>query len=84
VPSRENRTAAVSEIILIPVRFFLKTVRSFLSVRKPGGSLGCRCEDNVKIDSKETGYEGVDWIRLAQKRVQWGVLMKAVMNFQVP
>jgi hypothetical protein len=28
-------------------------------------------EDNIKGDLTETGCEGVDWIQLAQDRVQW-------------
>jgi hypothetical protein len=27
------------------------------------------CQDNTKMDLKETGWEGVDWTRLAQ---EWG------------
>jgi hypothetical protein len=30
-----------------------------------------RCEDNIKIDLRETGSEDVSWIHLAQDRVQW-------------
>jgi len=28
-------------------------------------------EDNIKIDLQEVGYEGMDWIDLAQDRVRW-------------
>jgi hypothetical protein len=28
----------------------------------------CRWEDNIKIDHKEIGWEGVEWIHLAQDR----------------
>jgi hypothetical protein len=27
--------------------------------------------NNIKIDSREMGYEGGDWIQLAQDTVQW-------------
>jgi hypothetical protein len=30
-----------------------------------------RQEDNIKMDLREMGYEGVDWIHLAQDRDQW-------------
>jgi hypothetical protein len=30
-----------------------------------------RWEDNIRIDLKEIGLEGVDWIHLAQDRDQW-------------
>jgi hypothetical protein len=33
-----------------------------------------RCEDNIKMDLRETGFDGANWIRLAQDRVQWRLL----------
>jgi hypothetical protein len=30
-----------------------------------------RWEDNIKMDLKEIGIVGVNWIQLAQGRVQW-------------
>jgi hypothetical protein len=30
-----------------------------------------RWEDNIKMDLRETGIDGANWIRLAQDRVQW-------------
>jgi hypothetical protein len=42
-------------------------------------------EKNVnRMDHREIGCEGVDLIQLAQYRVQWRVLMNAVMNFLFP
>jgi len=32
----------------------------------------------------EIGWEGVDWIRLVQDRVQWRALVRTVMNFWIP
>jgi hypothetical protein len=42
-------------------------------VGKPGerralGSLSDRWEDNTKMELERTGWEGVDWIHLAQDR----------------
>jgi hypothetical protein len=31
---------------------------------------GCRLEDNFRIDIEEVGWEGLDWIHLAQGRDQ--------------
>jgi hypothetical protein len=31
----------------------------------------CRWEDNIKLDLTEIGISGVNWIQLAQDRVQW-------------
>jgi hypothetical protein len=30
-----------------------------------------RWENNIKMDLKETGWEGLDWTHLAQNRVRW-------------
>jgi hypothetical protein len=40
--------------------------------------------DNIKIDLRETGWDGMDWIDLAQDRDQWRALMNTVMNLRVP
>jgi hypothetical protein len=40
--------------------------------------------DDIKIDLREIGWDGGDWIDLAQDRDQWRALVKAVMNLQVP
>jgi hypothetical protein len=40
--------------------------------------------DNIKIDLREIGWDGGDWIELAQDRDQWRALVKAVMNLRVP
>jgi hypothetical protein len=31
-------------------------------------------EDNIRMDHREIGWEGVDWVHLAQDRDQWQVL----------
>jgi hypothetical protein len=41
-------------------------------------------EDNIKIDLKEIGWEGVDWMHLTQDRDQWRNLVNTVMNLRVP
>jgi hypothetical protein len=42
-----------------------------LNWKRPLGRLKRRCEDNIKMDPRETGWEGVDWIHLAQDRYKW-------------
>jgi hypothetical protein len=43
-----------------------------------------RWVDNIKIDLREIGWGGMDWIDLAQDRDQWRALENTVMNLLVP
>jgi hypothetical protein len=43
-----------------------------------------RWENNVKMDLREIGLEGIDWIYLAQDKDRWRALVNTVMNLQVP
>jgi hypothetical protein len=40
--------------------------------------------DNIKMDFRETGWGGMDWIDLTQDRDQWRALLNTVMNLLVP
>jgi hypothetical protein len=40
--------------------------------------------DNIKMDLREIGWDGVDWIDLAQDRDQWWALENTVLNLRVP
>jgi len=44
----------------------------------------CRWKDNIKMDLREIGTDGANWIWLAWDRVQWRVLVNIVMNIWVP
>jgi hypothetical protein len=39
---------------------------------------------NIKMDLGEIGWDGRDWIELAQDRDQWRALANTVMNLWVP
>jgi hypothetical protein len=58
-------------------------------VRKPEGKgpLGrprYRWEDNIRMNLREIGWDGVDWMHLSQDRDLWWALMNMVINLPVP
>jgi hypothetical protein len=60
-----------------------------IMVRRPEGKrpLGIprrRWEDNIKMDLREVGIDGANWVPLAQDRVQWRVFVNTVMNLRFP
>jgi hypothetical protein len=52
--------------------------------RRPLGRARRRWVDNIKIDLREIGCDGVDWVDLAQGRDHWRALVNTVMNLRVP
>jgi hypothetical protein len=40
--------------------------------------------DNIKMDLREIGWDGVDLVNLAQDTDQWRALVNTVMNLRVP
>jgi hypothetical protein len=52
--------------------------------KRPLGRPRRKWEDNIKLDIREIGRGGVDWIDLAQDRDKWKVLVNTVMNLRVP
>jgi hypothetical protein len=58
-------------------------------VGKPEGKIPLgrprrRWGDNIKMDLREIGWGGMDWIHMAQDRDQWRALVNTVMNLRVP
>ena len=41
-----------------------------------------RWEGNIKMDLREVGCEGMDWIEPAQDRDRWRALVTAAMNLR--
>jgi hypothetical protein len=52
--------------------------------KRPLGIPRSRWVDNIKVDLREMGWDGVDWIDLDQDRDQWRALVNTVMNLRVP
>jgi hypothetical protein len=52
--------------------------------KKPLGRRRRRWEDNIKMDFREIGNDGANWIRLAQARVRWRAFVNTVMKLRVP
>jgi hypothetical protein len=46
--------------------------------------LGVEGGDNSRMGLQEIGWEGVDWMHLAQDRGQWRAVVNTVMNLLVP
>jgi hypothetical protein len=51
---------------------------------RPLGRPRRRWEDNIKIDLREIGIDGANWIQLAQDRVQWRTFVNMVKNLRAP
>jgi hypothetical protein len=52
--------------------------------KRPLGRQRRRWMDNIKMDLRETGWYGMDWIDLIENRDQWRALVNTVMNLLVP
>ncbi|KAJ4441377.1 hypothetical protein ANN_11232 [Periplaneta americana] len=50
--------------------------------KRPLGRPRCRWEDNIKMDLRDVGYDGRDWINLAEDRGQWRAYVRAAMNLR--
>jgi hypothetical protein len=55
-----------------------------LERKKPLGRPRLRWEDHIRIDLRDIGWEGMDWMHLPQYRDQWQALVNTVMNLRVP
>jgi hypothetical protein len=52
--------------------------------KRPLGRQRCRWVDNIKMNLKEIGLIGMDWIDLTQDRDQRRAFVNTVMNLRVP
>jgi hypothetical protein len=51
--------------------------------KRPLGRPRRRWEDGIRMDLREIGLVGVDWIRLSQDMDRWWAVVSAVMNLRV-
>jgi hypothetical protein len=52
--------------------------------KRPLGRPRRRWVDNIKMNLREIGWDGMDWTDLAEDRDQWRALVSTVMNLRVP
>jgi hypothetical protein len=52
--------------------------------KRPLGRPRRRLVNSVKMDLREIGRDGMDWLDLAQDTDQWRALVNTVMNFRGP
>jgi hypothetical protein len=58
-------------------------------VRRPKGKRSLRrprhgWDDNIKMNLRETGIDGANWMRLARDRVQWRAFVNTAVNLRAP
>jgi hypothetical protein len=53
-------------------------------VKRSLGRHRVRWEDNIRMNPKVIGWEGVDWMLLAEDRDQWRTVVNTVMKLRVP
>jgi hypothetical protein len=64
-------------------RKLYKVLVGKLEGRRPLERPRRRWEDGIRMDIREIGLGGVDWIGLAQDRDRWRAVVSAVMNLRV-
>jgi hypothetical protein len=52
--------------------------------KRPLGRSRFMWEDYIKMDLRETGIDGANWIRLTQDRVRWRAFVKTATNLRFP
>jgi hypothetical protein len=51
--------------------------------KRPLGRRRRRWVDNIKMELRDKGWDGVDWIDMAQDRDQWRALVNTVLNLRI-
>jgi hypothetical protein len=68
----------------ITITLRIKCEEVLLNGRRPLGRPRRRWVNNIKMDLRETGWDRVDWIDMAQDIDQWSAFVNTVLNLRVP
>jgi hypothetical protein len=82
----EHKILYNKAVILLPVNNTVQQSRTFFTSKlnfAPLGKPRRRWKDNIRLDVREEGCGGMDWIGLAQDRDRWRAIVNAVMNPRV-
>jgi hypothetical protein len=52
--------------------------------KRPLGRTRLGWVDNIKMDLRETGWDDMNWIHLAQDRDHWRAFVNTVINLRFP
>jgi hypothetical protein len=52
--------------------------------KRPLGRPRRRWVEDINMELRDVGWDGMDWIELAQDRDQWRALVNTAMNLRVP
>jgi hypothetical protein len=52
--------------------------------KKPMGKPRHGWVDNIKMDLRDIGCDGMDWVDVAQDRNQWMAIVNTVMSLRIP
>jgi hypothetical protein len=52
--------------------------------KRPFGIQRRRWENNIRMDLRDIGWEGVNWVHLVQDKDQWQAVVNMVINLKVP
>jgi hypothetical protein len=70
--------------LIVTILTYFLNVNGKPEGKRPLGRPRHRWVNNIKMDLREIGWGGMDWIDLTQDRDQWRVLVNTVMNLRVP
>jgi hypothetical protein len=75
-------------MFIVVVFFVIDLVRRRLDTpsegKRPLGRPRRMWKENIKMDLREIGIDGLNWVRLAQDRVQWRTYVSTVIKLRVP